>query len=244
VTGTGEIERLVRRLDDRGEDAMDARAELTYRGREIDVMAPLLRVLPTLTRYGQLCAIEIIEELGDARAEMPLVDLLTSEHDTVREWAAIALGEMGFVDAVPALQRAYQACKDRGTPPDWSEPAGFRFALTELGARHPITPPLTASLRTTTPNGVQLWPLLRVFEVFDDLAAHDQVVLYFQLWSVEPHGGMYDRLVPDTGAELDFDQPWSALVQQAHRRATANADQATIDDNVVATIQWINEGDV
>jgi hypothetical protein len=178
MTGTSEnhdIEQLVRRLDaSRTEDAMDAQAELTHRGREIDVIAPLLRALPTLSRYGQLCAIEIIQELDDARAGQPLIDLLTSEHDTVREWAALALAQLRVVDAVPTLQRADQACRDRDDPPDWTEPEGIRFALTELGARQAVIPSLTAHLRITTSDGHQAWPSTRLIEVLDDLAAHNQ----------------------------------------------------------------------
>ncbi|MFJ1765767.1 HEAT repeat domain-containing protein [Amycolatopsis sp. NPDC088138] len=135
--GDEDLERLVRRLDaSSAEDAMDAQAELINRGhRETDVIAPLLRCLPTLSQYGQLCAIEIIEELGDPRAAQPLIDLLTSEHDTVREWAALALTDFPVPEAVPALRQAYQACRSRGIRPDWSEPTGIRFALTALGAR-------------------------------------------------------------------------------------------------------------
>lgn len=240
-----EIERLVRQLDAPStDDAMDAQAELTHRGREIDVIAPLLQILPTLGRYGQLCAIEIIEELDDARAGQPLMALLTSEHDTVREWAALALAQLHIADAAPALWAAYQACKDRRDQPDWSEPAGIRSALTELGARHPVVPPLTASLQLTTPYGHKAWPSTQLTQVLDDLAAHDQATLYFQLWRIKPDGQMHSTQAPREDTELDYSQPWPNLARQAHNRAAASAARATVNDDVVATIEWINETDL
>jgi len=241
--GDDELERLVRRLDaDSAETAMDAQAELTHRGRDTDVIAPLLRCLPTLTAYGQLCAIEIIEDLRDARATPSLIELLTSEHDTVREWAALALTDFPHPDAVPALRRAYNACRSRGVDPDWSEPIGYRLALTALGARKPVVPPLTAGLRITTPDGAEAWPSTRLPEVLDDLAAHDQVTLYFVLWRVEPDT-RYGTTVPDNEPALDFTQPWPSLVRQSHRRAIAIAAGAPLKDGVVASIEWIDEAD-
>ncbi|MFI5590090.1 HEAT repeat domain-containing protein [Amycolatopsis sp. NPDC051758] len=241
--GDDELERLVRRLDaDSTDDAMDAQGALTHRGRDTDVITPLLRCLPTLTRYGQLCAIEIIEELGDARAAPSLIELLTSEHDTVREWAALALSDFPVPEAVPALWRAYHACRSRGVDPDWSEPVGYRFALTALGARRPVVPPLTASLRLTTAEGVQAWPSTRLPEVLDDLASHGQVTLYFQLWRVESDT-RYWTSVPDNEPALDFALPWPSLIGKSLRRAAAIAVGATLKDDVVATIKWIDEAD-
>ncbi|MEU5259768.1 HEAT repeat domain-containing protein [Amycolatopsis sp. NPDC021455] len=238
-----ELERLVRQLDaDSVEDAMDAQAALTHRGRDSDVITPLLRCLPTLTRYGQLCAIEIIEALGDTRAVPSLIELLTSEHDTVREWAALALIDFPVPEAVPVLWQAYHACRRKGVPPDWSEPVGYRYALTALGARKPVVPPLTAGLRIIISDGAEAWPSTRLPEVFDDLAAHGQVTLYFQLWQVEPDT-RYGLSLPDNETELDFAQPWPSLVREAHRRATAIAAGATLKDGVVGTIEWIDEVD-
>ncbi|WP_086820302.1 hypothetical protein [Allokutzneria sp. NRRL B-24872] len=85
------IEKLIRELDSEdSEQAMDAQAALTSLARENDVLLDVLRALPGLSRYAQLCVIEIIEELADTRAGPALIDLLSSEFDTVREWAALA----------------------------------------------------------------------------------------------------------------------------------------------------------
>jgi hypothetical protein len=129
------VEWLISELGaDHGERSMDARAELMGMGREHDVVGPLLRALPGMDRWEQLCVIEIVEELDDRRADGPLITLLDSEHDTVRAWSAEALARRQVTAAVPAIRRAYQACLDRGDDPDLSEPAGLRDALADLGA--------------------------------------------------------------------------------------------------------------
>lgn len=240
-----DIEELVRRLDaDLTEEAEEAQWELTRLGRDADVIAPLLRALPTLNSFGQLCAIEIIQELADDRAAGPLIDLLASEDGIVREWAALALAELRVVEAVPALRRAHQAGKDRGIDPGWSERDSIRSALTDLGGRQPVEPPLTASLKITTPHGNPAWPSTRLADVLDDLAAHSQATLYFQLWRLEPDGQLYGMELPPGDSELDYAQPWPALVRQSHRRASALADRSTVGEGIVATIEWINEDDL
>lgn len=59
---------------------------------------------------------------------------------------------------VEPVRRAYRTCLERATPPDWSEPEGIRWALTELGARAPVVPPLTTRLRATTADDAPGWP--------------------------------------------------------------------------------------
>lgn len=240
-----EIERLVHQLDASATDeAMDAQAELTHRGRETDIVGPLLRALPGLSRYGQLCAIEILEELNDPRASQPLIALLSSEHDTVREWAAGLLGQMRTYEAVPALLRAHEMTKKRGDSPDWSEPVALRSVLAELDARHPVIPPLTASLRVTTPAGWYAWPVPRLVEVIDDLATHNQVTLYFQLWRVTADGQMHWTTHSRDDTDLDFTKPWPALVHDAQRRASAEAAKLQLDEHVLAAIEWIDRSDI
>ena len=240
-----EIEQLVHQLDaSTADEAMGAQAELTRRGSETDVVRPLLRALPGLSCYGQLCAIEILEELNDPRAGQPLTTLLGSEHDTVREWAAGALGRMRTYEAIPALRRAHDATKKRDERPDWGEPVALRSALTELDARRPVIPPLTAGFRVTTPAGWPAWPVARLVEVIDDLAAHDQVTLYFQLWRVTADGQMYWAAHSGDDTALDFTKPWPALVRDAHRRASTEASQVQLDEHVYATIEWIDQSDI
>jgi hypothetical protein len=48
--------------------------------------------LTWLERYDQLSAIEVFEHFGGAAAGPVLAQLLGSEHETVREWSAVAPG--------------------------------------------------------------------------------------------------------------------------------------------------------
>lgn len=223
---------------------MGAQAELIRRGREADVVGPLVRALPGLSRYGRLCAVEVFGALPDPRADQPLIELLGSEDDTVREWAAIELADRSVHDAVPALRRALDASKSRNDSPDWTEPVALRSALTALGAKHPVVPPRTAELRVTTPFGSPAWPSQRLAEVLDDLAAHHQVTLYFQLWRRAATGQFHWTAHPTEDTALDFGKPWPDLVLDAHRRASAEASRVRPDEQVLVTIEWISQTDV
>src|SRR5215204_6338015 len=79
--------------DDSTEVAEDATAELISVG--VEVVEPLAAAVPSLERFGQLSAIEVFEHFGDPGAGPVLVDLLSSEHDTVREWSAWAIAQLG-----------------------------------------------------------------------------------------------------------------------------------------------------
>ncbi|MFD2420091.1 HEAT repeat domain-containing protein [Amycolatopsis pigmentata] len=242
---TGEprtIEWLIRELDaDSDERAEDAQAVLTSQGRHTDVVPPLLRALPTLGSFGQLCAIEILKELDDRRADQSLLD---SENSTVRQWAAEALGRLRVYDAVPALRRAYQASLSRRDPLDSVASVVLRHALTDLGARQPIVPRLTADLQGARGAGFPAWPSTRLIDVIGDLANHRQVTLYFQLWSVEPDGRTRRVDYPRDNTMLDFAQPWPFLVVQARNRAVNGARHAELREDIVASIEWIGERDL
>ncbi|WP_239516183.1 MULTISPECIES: HEAT repeat domain-containing protein [unclassified Streptomyces] len=86
---------------------------------------------PALGRFGRLTAIEVFEEVADPRYGPALIALLEDDEPTVREWAAVALGNLEIDGAVESLRRAAprradRACLERATPPDWSEPVGIR----------------------------------------------------------------------------------------------------------------------
>ncbi|MEU1696167.1 HEAT repeat domain-containing protein [Streptomyces hirsutus] len=74
-----------------------------------------------------------------------LIDLLNSENSTVRQWAAEALADLEIQRAVPGLQRAYEAFRQRGEAPDDSEGVAFRGALSDLDARDDVVPPRAAA---------------------------------------------------------------------------------------------------
>ncbi|MFD7655590.1 HEAT repeat domain-containing protein [Actinosynnema sp. NPDC059797] len=247
--GTDRVEWLIGRLDSpEGVQAEEAQVELTHLGRGADVVGPLLRALPGLGEFGRLCAVEIVEDLDDRRAGPPLIALLDSDSATVREWAARVLGRWRVREALPAVWRAYRACLTRDDPPDWSEPVTLRDALTDLDGRHPVVPRLTAELRVDPGGrGWSAWPFTRLVEVFEELADHDQVTLYFQLWRVHPDGSTYRAQSTSDGTELDFTHDWPRLVVEARDRAVRQVRQVGLEgvaEDIVATIEWIDESDL
>jgi hypothetical protein len=241
AAGAGDVASLVQLLDGSEAAAEEAQQALINIGPA--ALEPLIAATPRLGRYGKLCAIEVLIALRATGAGPVLTELLDSEHETVRAWAAHALGELQVVDAIPRLRFAYQATRKRGTPLDESEPEAIRDALTALGARHPVVPDLVAKLRTDLPTGGEAWPISRLSAVLDELARHGQVILYIQIWAIEANGKVHwvrhDR-VDDT---LPWDREWPDLVSEAHLRARLEAGQAPSGDNLFATISWIDASD-
>jgi hypothetical protein len=227
------ISELVAALD--GDDwsaAEEAQYELGAHGRA--ALEPLLERAPGFGRFGKLCAIELLEAIGDARAGSVLIAMLRDEDDTVREWSARALGELGVRDAVPELRRAYQAVR---VPLDWSEPVAIRVALTALGARKEVLP-----ARSAVDEGLlrQAWPVEHLPEVIEQLADARQLVLYFMYWKRwrDTH-----TFVDTPSWELDWALPWDALVESARRDALEAARQAGTPDATLATVTWMDEAD-
>ncbi|MEU3510302.1 HEAT repeat domain-containing protein [Streptomyces longwoodensis] len=110
--------------------------------------------------------------MGDPRCGPALIGLLDSGNPTVREWAATALANLEIHGAIEPLRRAYRACPERAIPPDSPESVGIRGALTELGARSPVVPPLAARLRATAADDTPSWPSAHFPEIVNDLADH------------------------------------------------------------------------
>ncbi|WP_329282610.1 hypothetical protein [Streptomyces sp. NBC_00691] len=155
----------------------------------------------------------------------------------------MALASLEIDGAVEPLRRAYPAYLERATPPDWSEPEGIRWALTELGARAPFVPPLTARLRAAAANDAPGWPSARFPEVINDLADHAQVILYAQFRRVDA-GRTYG--ISDTGLnwELDWTAPWELLVEESRTWSLLEASEAPIGDNVFVAPTWIDRTDL
>ncbi|WP_245602088.1 HEAT repeat domain-containing protein [Hamadaea tsunoensis] len=237
-----EIARLIRLLDDDStEIAEDAKAELISIGGE--AIQPLAAAVGSLDRYGQLSAIEVFEHLGDATAGPALTGLLRSEHRTVREWSAWAIAELGVREAVPMLWEAYRRQRVSGDGPDWTEAVGIRRALTVLGARQEVVPPLTSSLRTTAGGIQRAWPSARLVDVVNDLADRDQAVLYFMLWAVID-GGAYWNGHEQLDEPLDFGKPWWQVVEDARESALIEAAFVAPRPNLFVTVEWIDRADV
>ena len=84
MTVDSEIARLIGLLDAPSTDVAEAaKAELMTIG--VEAIEQLVAAVPSLDRFGQLSAIEVFEHFRDQRAAPVLVQLLKSEHDTVRE---------------------------------------------------------------------------------------------------------------------------------------------------------------
>jgi hypothetical protein len=233
------IRELVAELD--GDDsgaAEEAEHELGRYGRA--VLEPLLEAAPAFGRFGKLCAIELFEEIGDARAGAVLVPMLRDSDDTVREWAARALGELGVREAVPELHSAYDAVRRRGTPLDWTEPERIRSALTALGARPEVVPERVAELSVSDRKIGRWWPAEHLPEVIEQLADARQLVLYFMYWERWRDG----RIWVDTPSwELDWSLAWNALVETARSGALEAVRQAGTPAGTLATVSWMDEAD-
>ncbi|OKK11524.1 HEAT repeat domain-containing protein [Streptomyces sp. CB02400] len=238
---TTHIERLIQQLDDSTGPSYDARAELIDIGSE--AIPAIIDGLPSLGGFGQLTAIEIFEEVADPRCGPALIALLDSDESTVREWAAMTLASLKIDGAVEPLRRAYRACLERATPPDWSEPGGIRWALTELGARTPVVPPLTARLRATAADNAPGWPSAHFTEIIDDLADHAQVILYSQFWRVDA-SGTYGVSGPNLDWELDWTAPWEHLVEESRTWSLLEASEAPAGDSIFVAPTWIDRTDL
>lgn len=238
---TTHVERLVQQLDDPTGPSYDARAELICIGS--DAIPALIDGLPSLDGFGQLTAIEVFEEVGDPRCGPVLIGLLKSDNPTVREWAAIALASLDIDGAIVPLRHAYRACLERATPPDWTEPCGIRWALTELGARTPVVPPLTARLRATTVDDAPGWPSAHFTEIINDLADHAQVILCSLFWRVDA-GRTYGISGTALDWELDWTAPWEHLVEEARTWSLLEASEAPAGDDILVAPTWIDRTDL
>ncbi|MGW6983613.1 HEAT repeat domain-containing protein [Streptomyces sp. NPDC054932] len=229
---------LVQQLDSDDDTSYAARVRLVGIGREATLA--IADGLPTLGTFGRLTAIEVFEQVADPRCGPALIALLDDGDPVVREWAATALADLGIDGAVEPLRRAYRACLERATPPDRSESVGIRRALTELGARTPVTPPLTARLHDTTADG---WPSAHLEAVVNDLADHGQVILYSQFRQVQGERTYHaSYTAPDW--HRDWTAPWEELVEETRTQALLEATETPVGGDVFADITWIDRADL
>ncbi|XES00789.1 hypothetical protein HEP87_33935 [Streptomyces sp. S1D4-11] len=155
----------------------------------------------------------------------------------------MALASLEIGGAVEPLRRAYRACLERATPPDWSEPDGIRWALTELGARSPVVPPLTARLRATAADDAPGWPSAHFAEIINDLADHAQVILYSQFRRADA-GRAYGISGTGLDWELDWTAPWEHLVEESRTWSLLEASEAPVGDNILVAPTWIDRTDL
>ncbi|MFJ7202140.1 HEAT repeat domain-containing protein [Streptomyces sp. NPDC098789] len=238
---TTPIESLVQQLDGESGESYDARAELIHIGSA--ATPAILDALPALGCFGQLTAIEVFEEVADPRCGPALIALLDGDNATVRQWAATALASLEMEAAVEPLRHAYRACFERRTPPDECEPIAIRWALTDLGARSPVVPALTARLQAGTGPDSPGWPSARFAEIIDDLADHSQLILYSQFWRVDA-GHTYSVSGAGLDWQLDWAAPWEHLVEEARAWSLLEATEAPVGDHVFVAPTWIDRADL
>ncbi|WP_435647439.1 HEAT repeat domain-containing protein [Kitasatospora purpeofusca] len=173
-----------------------------------------------------------------------LIDLLDSTNATVRQWAADALADLGIQRAVPALRRSYEAFRQRGEAPGDSEGSALRWALTDLGARGTVLPPRTAALRAPSEILDPAWPTADLAEVVEDLAAHDQAVLHFQVWRIKQDNRVHGGLGPGIDWDVDRRLLWARIVADCRDWALLAAEATDKAADLIATICWIDASDL
>src|SRR4051812_28296282 len=159
--------------------------------------------------------------------------MLSSEHDTVRDWSAQALGDLGIHEAVPALRTAYERTKERCTPPDWTEPESIRDALTKLGARDEVLPLLVRESARDDPSVGRCWLPSDLADVIKALAAARQVVIDFMFWKAWRDSRTW---VETPSWDLDWSDSWDSLVETAREAALQAAASASVPNDVVAVV--------
>jgi hypothetical protein len=226
--------------DGRGEEA---KFELISRG--VDVVPELVARVAGLERLGKLLAIEVFETLGDPRACSSLIALLGDDDASVVEWSAGALGSLGCPEAVVPLLELRSRLVATRVPPDWTGPVALRRALSDLGARQPVVPVVTANLTVQRADtGMQLFRSADLKTVIEDLAGLSQVILYFQVWRIDDDGRLYWVQSDREEWAFDWSAPWSDNVAAAHAVARANAARLVPQPHLLVQPEWIDEDDV
>lgn len=236
-----QVDELIARLDDRSGDGEEAKYELIAAGPS--ALSNLVASIGQRTRFGKLLAIETFDAWQDQRAAPTLITLLSDPDDTVREWSADLLGRWHHAAAGPALTGQHNRLLAESVPPHWTEPVAVRRALTNLGLRSDVVPPLTASLATDA-HGPRCWPAQRTADIVTELAQHDQVVLYIMAWRLGADGQLYWTKHETLGWELDRSKPWEVNVTEALDAVLIEASTLPDDPQLFVMIEWLNKGDL
>ena len=168
--------------------------------------------------------------------------MLASEHNTVRDWAADALAQLGSPKAVPALRKAYARWRESGEPPNWTEPLNIRRALTALGARNEVLPDRAAALAQAHDSLGRYWRAVDLEAVLDALAEADQVVTAISVWH-RAEAGFQGDLDASPEYDLDYSESWDRLVILAREEALTSP-QFSPESDLVVTINWIDRSDL
>lgn len=125
-----------------------------------------------------------------------------------------------------------------------------RTALSKLGARVAVVPELTGSLarsRALVGGTAQspFWPNARLADVLNDLADHQQIVLYLRLWPLTADGEVVwvNGRGPFESA-FDWAVPWQDNLVRIHEAALRYAADTPPGRERAVEIEWIDESDI
>lgn len=239
-----EVDRLIAELNESSEGIGDeAQASLIALGPP--AVERLVARVDGLSRFGKLCAIEVLSSAPVAGAGDALQALLADEDSTVREWAAVALGELGHDPAVEDLQRLRARLIEEAVPVDWTEPVAVRGALAVLGARHPVVPALLRQQAVTSRTGLVVWPASLLERLVEELSKAGQVLLYFMVWRQGDDEQLYGESHESAGWSFDVDAPWNSNVLAARDAALVEATALPERRNgLMVSMEWIDAVDV
>ncbi|MFJ3169426.1 hypothetical protein ACIPJK_01460 [Streptomyces roseus] len=153
------------------------------------------------------------------------------------------MANLEIESAIEPLRQAYRACLERAIPPDRTEPDGIRWALTELGARTPVVPTLTARLRAGTGADGPVWPSAQFTAIINDLADHSQVILHSRFWRADA-GRTYCVSGVGLDWQLDWSAPWEHLVEEARAWSLLEATEAPVGEDIFVSPTWIDTADL
>jgi hypothetical protein len=237
-----ELVELVEELD--GEDRNAAEeAEWALKEQGSRPLDALLARAPSFDRFGKLCAIELLEHIGDPRAGAVLIPMLQDRDETVREWAAEALAALRVAEAPEPLVAAYVSVKRRGTRLDWTEASGLRWALTELGLRTSVVPAFVAERAQQVDPIGQAWRVGELIEVIEELASAQQVITSVSVYTRNAGSYGWHVDVDVQWPQVDVNVPWKHLVAAARDAALDVATHPRVPNDAYATISWIDRSD-
>ena len=180
----------------------------------------------------------------DPAACRVLIDVLHDDNETVQEWAAAAVGDVGCTDAVLALEDLRRQQLRDGVPPHFTGPVAVRRSLTRLGARDPIVPPEVEKLSVHLRSLGKAWPVGVAADAVEALARHDQVVLYVMFWRQDPSREPYWQEHEGAGWSLNLDLPWQDNVIAGREAALIEISGATNSYGLLVKVEWIDRSDL
>ena len=254
LSENSDLDELLRGLQHPWSDVAQDAQDWLVRKYGAAAIPQVLSLMPQLNVFSKRCAVELIQHcrreevqaILDPPVGEALIPFLEDDDPVVREWVADALGWLRERAAVPAIERARERAAKAGVELDWTEAMSYRRALSDLGARQPVEPPLVEKRKLVEPNGWECWPCLDLDKSIEALADAEQAVLFFQVWKrgrLRPEGREYFAVHDAPTYALDLHRPWGDLVRESRQMAVVAARAIKKPKRHVATIEWIQESD-